>query len=209
MSYFKSMILLEKQIWSPNLYVSEPLYVDFDLQDKWDTFYWPKALKDKYKGPNLFISLPIKPKWKLRARAEMIIVDDEGRLLVDRKRSFKRAGYSVGFAGGGIEKGETALEAAIRETQEEAKLTLKNAFDSRIYYVYQSTKESKESYGYDGTASFICVGQKKGVYHGYIKKHDRDVFAERSEWVYPSEIPDWNKMKAHKEALKLFNERNK
>jgi len=57
-------------------------------------------------------------RWTPRERATLCFIHKDGRLLLIRKRRGFGAG-KVNAPGGKIEPGETALQSAIRETQEE------------------------------------------------------------------------------------------
>ena len=60
--------------------------------------------------------------WQPRERAVLTFVRDAGRLLLITKKRGLGAG-KVNAPGGRIEPGETALEAAVRETEEEVGVT--------------------------------------------------------------------------------------
>ncbi len=59
--------------------------------------------------------------------AIILVVNGDGQmLLLQRHASAKFAPRQWGFPGGKIEEGETALEAALRETEEETTLIVKD-----------------------------------------------------------------------------------
>jgi len=60
--------------------------------------------------------------WQPRERANLCFIVKDGRILLIRKKRGLGAG-KINGPGGKIEPGETALEAAIRETQEEIGVT--------------------------------------------------------------------------------------
>lgn len=202
---FKPLIE-SKPTWDPKLWKDPgPNTRDFDIKKELKTFMYPQAIKEKYQGPNFYINLPGLSKDKrFRVRCEMIILDSEGRMLVDRKRTFKRMNLSYDNTGGGIDPGEEIVDAAAREAQEEARITVKNPIDSMLWYAYEVPEDSKRNYGYWGVASFICVGKKKSKYTGYIKKDDRDSFITRAEWLYPDEIKDL--LPAHRKAIEMYKQ---
>ena len=193
-----------KPAWDPKLWrYPGPNTRDFDIKKELKTFMYPQAIKEKYKGPNFYINLPGLSKDKrFRVRCEMIILDSEGRMLVDRKSTFKRMNLSYDNAGGGIDPGEEIVDAAAREAQEEARVTVKDPMDSMLWYAYEVPEDSKRNYGFWGVASFICVGKKKSMYKGYIKVDDRDSFLDRSEWIKPEDIKDL--LPAHKQAVEMY-----
>lgn len=204
-SGYKFKPLIEaKPVWDPKLWRDPgPNTRDFDIKKELKSFMYPQAIKEKYKGPNLYINLPGLSKDKrFRVRCEMIILDSEGRMLVDRKSTFKRMNLSYVNAGGGIDPGEEIVDAAAREAQEEARITVKDPMDSMLWYAYEVPEDSKRNYGFWGVASFICVGKKKSMYKGYIKVADRDSFLDRSEWIRPEDIKDL--LPAHKQAIEMY-----
>ena len=60
--------------------------------------------------------------WQPRERANLCFIAKDGRVLLIRKKRGLGAG-KINGPGGKIEPGETALESAIRETQEEIGVT--------------------------------------------------------------------------------------
>ncbi|RPF21097.1 ADP-ribose pyrophosphatase YjhB (NUDIX family) [Myceligenerans xiligouense] len=72
------------------------------------------------------------PDWRMapdgireRDAARVVLLDDAGRVLLARGHDVDQPERSWWFTlGGGIDAGETALEAALREVREEAGLTL-------------------------------------------------------------------------------------
>lgn len=81
------------------------------------------ALKTVYKDSHILLRAQMKPfkTWDLRVRpaASVIPVDERGRILVMReyKRFSKR--WVTGFPGGIVEPGESAVQGARRECEEE------------------------------------------------------------------------------------------
>ena len=62
---------------------------------------------------------------KTRNVALIIFYDKNKRILLQDRRGISRFGEEWGFFGGGIEKGESAEQAVIRETKEELDFDLK------------------------------------------------------------------------------------
>jgi len=137
-------------------------------------------------------------KW-LRGRSELLIIDkDKVYLKKDPKK-----GYSI--PGGGWEKDEDHNLSAIRETNEEARIKVKN-----VSYVYSyasffdpkdwvKEKISKENWWY-GEYSELYIGEYDGQYKGEVEKIDQDKAMESGKFydiksIYNDLIP------VHQEAL--------
>ncbi|MEM1038869.1 MAG: NUDIX domain-containing protein [Pseudomonadota bacterium] len=54
------------------------------------------------------------------------------------------------FPGGGVERGETAVQAMIKELHEEANITLKSV--PEIFHIYRNTQHSR----FDHVVLFVC-----------------------------------------------------
>jgi len=137
-------------------------------------------------------------KW-LRGRSELLIIDkDKVYLKKDPKK-----GYSI--PGGGWEKDEDHNLSAIRETNEEARIKVKN-----VSYVYSyasffdpkdwvKEKISKENWWY-GEYTELYIGEYDGQYKGEVEKIDQDKAMESGKFydiksIYNDLIP------VHQEAL--------
>ena len=143
---------------------------------------------------------------KMRVRCEVIVLDQQGRMLIKPNPSFKRLGdtYQYDLPGGGIDKGETVEEAATRECKEEALLIPENVKFTGIHYTYEVPDSSKEAWAYWGHISFVCVGMKGDPYTGYVAPMDREEsFVKRMQWVYPHEI---GIIPAHEEAIRWYKQ---
>lgn len=94
-------------------------------------------------------------KWTAEKYAVITYIFSEGKVLLINKKRGLGAG-KVNAPGGHIEEGETALEAAIRETQEETGLTPLNVKEAGKLY-FQFTKGLKM----EGTVFIAdsCLGE--------------------------------------------------
>ena len=93
----------------------------------------------------------------LRARA--VIVDDEGRLLLDKTHHAKPVFYW--FPGGGVEPGETSTEALERELIEEAALRIEVG---RLLYVSENLFVESGDYRHEVILYYLAriVGKLDG-----------------------------------------------
>ena len=190
------MLIPTKDITTKPLYVCAAGNVNFEL--KLNTF-----ISDGKE--DVYINLPNMGDKKFRARCEMIIIDKRNKILIDRHKPAKATGVSYRLPGGGINIGETVLDAAIRETKEEALIVVNPAINSNLYYFFEIPDKEKEEYGYWGKACFICVGNFERVYTGYVDKKDLTKFPLRSEWINYYNIPDLYPL--HKKAIEIYNDR--
>lgn len=143
---------------------------------------------------------------KMRVRCEVILLDDDGNILIEPEPHFKRLGeiYPYSVAGGGIQKGETIEKAAARECKEESRIIPENIKFTGIHYIYEVPDKSKETWGTWGHISFVCVARKGPKFHGYIAPMDReDDFIKKMQWVNPTTIEI---IPAHEEAIRWYKQ---
>lgn len=136
-------------------------------------------------------------KW-LRGRSELLIIDkDKVYLKKDNK------GYSI--PGGGWEKDEDHNLSAIRETNEEARIKVKNVSYVGSYASFFEPKDwvkeriSEENWWY-GEYTELYIGEYDGEFKGHVDKIDQDKAMESGKFyniksVYNDLIP------VHQEAL--------
>lgn len=81
---------------------------------------------------------------------EVWVIDPEGKILIQQRHPNKKLGGWWGFTGGGVEAGETTLQAAVREIEEEIGLHVKEGemhflttFQAKNYFmdIYVVKKE--------------------------------------------------------------------
>ena len=111
-----------------------------------------------------------------RARSEIIVVNNKKQVLLDRGKN--RASFGYDLPGGGIDPKESIEDAARRECEEEARVIPKKIKFSGIiwFMLYEDPQYS------DGAASFLCVAEYGKDFKGYVKKEDKDEFADRAQW---------------------------
>lgn len=139
---------------------------------------------------------------KYRARAELLLLNDKGEVLIQRGKW--RGGFNYTLCGGGVDNPKYHItKTAIRECEEEALVVPKNVMFSGIVWFM---KYHSETVANDGAVVFVCVGEYDRPYKGYVKKIDRDSFAQKSKWV---NIKQANLGEPHKLALQIYLENKK
>ena len=136
----------------------------------------------------------------------MIVLDDQGRMLIKPNPTWKRLGdaYSMDLPGGGIGKDESIEDAAARECKEEAQITPEDIHFTGIHYTYEVPNDSKEEWGTWGHVSFVCVARKGAPYTGYVAPIDREEeFTKNMIWVDPNTI---DIIPAHEEAIRWYKQ---
>lgn len=144
---------------------------------------------------------------KLRMRAEVLLVDDEGKMYAHIKEKAWNA-HACGYAlpGGGLEHDDKDYaKCAAREAQEEARITPSPCRDTGIrYWVQYSNPENADNS--PGALTILCIGKAGRRYTGYIAPEDRDSMLKGGDWYYPKDLPGFHKYhrEAYNKALKEF-----
>ena len=136
-------------------------------------------------------------KW-LRGRSELLIIDkDKVYLKKDNK------GYSI--PGGGWEKDEDHNLSAIRETNEEARIKVKNVSYVGSYASFFEPKDwvkeriSEENWWY-GEYTELYIGEYDGEFKGHVDKIDQDKKMESGKF-YDIKSVYKDLISVHQEAL--------
>ena len=136
-------------------------------------------------------------KW-LRGRSELLIIDkDKVYLKKDNK------GYSI--PGGGWEKDEDHNLSAIRETNEEARIKVKNVSYVGAYASFFEPKDwvkeriSEENWWY-GEYTELYIGEYDGEFKGHVDKIDQDKKMESGKF-YDIKSVYKDLISVHQEAL--------
>ena len=111
-----------------------------------------------------------------RARSEVIVMDGN-KILVDTTKN--RGGLGYTFPGGGIDPGESFIQNARRECEEEALIIPKRIHYVNIAWIMNYTS----SIMHDGAISFVCVAEKGSNFKGKVSTDDKDEFADNSIWI--------------------------
>ena len=111
-----------------------------------------------------------------RARSEVIVMDGN-KILVDTTKN--RGGLGYTFPGGGIDPGESFIQNARRECEEEALIIPKRIHYVNIAWMMNYTS----SIMHDGAISFVCVAEKGNNFKGKVSTDDKDEFADNSIWI--------------------------
>lgn len=138
-----------------------------------------------------------------RHRAEMIVVNN-GKIFCQIKDD-----KTIKLPGGGLNKNESAKEAAIRETHEEAFINTKNVQYAgyEIIYPLEPKQWEIDAVGYEnvwhGRYVEIFVGQFSSKFKGNVKDHDLDDLKSKGDW-YPIAKVFPLLSKGEQEAFKKF-----
>ena len=111
-----------------------------------------------------------------RARSEVIVMDGN-KILVDTTKN--RGGLGYTFPGGGIDPGESFIQNARRECEEEALIIPKRIHYVNIAWMMNYTS----SIMHDGAISFVCVAEKGSNFKGKVSTNDKDELADNSIWI--------------------------
>ena len=130
-----------------------------------------------------------------RARSEVIVMDGN-KILVDTTKN--RGGLGYTFPGGGIDPGESFIQNARRECEEEALIIPKRIHYVNIAWMMNYTS----SIMHDGAISFVCVAEKGSNFKGKVSTHDKDEFVDNSIWIDYKRLV--NLAPPHKVAIERF-----
>lgn len=168
--------------------------IKFDITD---IHYWKNPKTDEWNS-----SIIVDGK-KARLRAGIIIVKDKTHILLGEEEG-EPGVFSL--PGGGLDKGETPLEAAIREAKEEVHIIVTNAketgldycvkHDDALPWVKENIPEEEWWYHY---YTCLCIGDFADYYHGKIKSINNDPKLLTTSKFYeisavidkPSFKPEW------------------
>ena len=130
-----------------------------------------------------------------RARSEVIVMDGN-KILVDTTKN--RGGLGYTFPGGGIDPGESFIQNARRECEEEALIIPKRIHYVNIAWMMNYTS----SIMHDGAISFVCVAEKGSNFKGKVSTHDKDEFVDNSIWIDYKRLD--NLAPPHRVAIERF-----
>ena len=121
---------------------------------------------------------------------------DGNKILVDTTKN--RGGLGYTFPGGGIDPGESFIQNARRECEEEALIIPKRIHYVNIAWMMNYTS----SIMHDGAISFVCVAEKGSNFKGKISTNDKDEFADNSIWIDYKRLD--NLAPPHRVAIERF-----
>ena len=130
-----------------------------------------------------------------RARSEVIVMDGN-KILIDTTKN--RGGLGYTFPGGGIDPGESFIQNARRECEEEALIIPKRIHYVNIAWMMNYTS----SIMHDGAISFVCVAEKGSNFKGKVSSDDKDEFVDNSIWIDYRRLV--NLAPPHKVAIERF-----
>jgi len=134
-----------------------------------------------FRSPDNLAAMP-----SYRKNVAAILVDHQGRILICERRKPDDAWQ---FPQGGVDKGETSLQALLREVEEEVGL-LPEHYDveySRGVYRYKYPDKVSEKKGYRGQAqTYYLCRIKEGAPEPRIAKNCKEF--KDYQWIYPCEF---------------------
>ena len=130
-----------------------------------------------------------------RARSEVIVMDGN-KILIDTTKN--RGGLGYTFPGGGIDPGESFIQNARRECEEEALIIPKRIHYVNIAWMMNYTS----SIMHDGAISFVCVAEKGSNFKGKVSTNDKDEFVDNSIWIDYKRLD--NLAPPHRVAIERF-----
>lgn len=146
-----------------------------------------------------------------RGRSEILIFRNS-KLLVNFKNGLNQ--YYSKFPGGGWDKGEEPMEAAIREAKEEVMINVKDVKFVGTYLKYADTvakwvrdniPEKDWWYGY---YTMVYIGEYDSKFSGNIAEEDKDDMVKTAKWLDIDECYD--KLESyHKKAINMYLGKNK
>ena len=171
---------------------------DVELSDI--TERWSIVQKDKVE--HTCIRLKNDPR-VYRARSEMLVIKN-GEIFLN----FKKDGeYSL--PGGGWNRGEDPVNAAIREVQEEIRVNVKNVKygGNRIWEYDGPTdwmiEQIAEKDWWNACFCTMFIGEYNGSYDGFVKKEDRDEMLNTGHFYKIGNVFD-KLRKPHQDILKAY-----
>ena len=133
-----------------------------------------------------------------RERSELLLLkrseeNSSLSILIQKRDPWDNNWYKI--PGGGTDPKLTMVETAIKECEEEAKITPKDVRMCGVYDVFFGDKpyqapfpkwliENKEfPIVYCGYHTYVCVGFYDKPYEGHIDKADEDTFDKKAKWI--------------------------
>lgn len=141
-----------------------------------------------------------------RGRSEILIFKND-KLLVNFKNGTNQ--YYSKFPGGGWNKNEEPMEAAIREAKEEVMINVKNVKYVGCYLKYSDTAakwvrdnipEKDWWYGY---YTMVYIGEYDSKYSGNIAEEDKDDMIDTIKWMDIDKCYD-RLESFHKKAINMY-----
>ncbi len=135
-----------------------------------------------------------------KERAEVLIFNDKGEVFLE-KRSNK---YRI--PGGAIERrlGHDGTKTVFKESQEEARITIKNIKDTGVTYIDQfgpAKWELEEHIPFDGKIVYVFIAEYDKKYRGQINEKDQDLNMVKNGRFYPiKDVTNPNHIKALKKV---------
>ncbi len=133
-------------------------------------------------------------------KVRAIIVDESGQTLLIQPLQYKDGNWT--FVGGGVEDGETALQAVIREILEEVGIenfiNVKQS-ESRHLFKFSADEKLRRGFDYDGQLADIFLVEVANNTKVTIQKEEVKDYC----WVPIEDVQNFVKVPAQ---LKVFND---
>ena len=144
----------------------------------------------------------------LRGRSEMLVLDETNtKVFLDLH---KDGSYKI--SGGSWNENEDYMAAAIRETQEEMRINVKDIVYAGGYITYYSNINGQHNipkqYRWIGTYTQLYIGTEDGTYTKLIAKKDQDDIYWKGKYYDIHEVYNYLN-KYHKHAINIIRRRNK
>lgn len=181
--------------------------MEYSMRNKNDPKVLKKVLKNGgfYGDGHVWNSIICFPRDEhvYRCRVETIVLKDKKYIYMKRKDG------KYFLPGGSSEKHVSDKQQAINECHEEARINLKNVWDSNIFYKEvtgypkwaQELKINKVQW--DGKYTHIFVAEYDSYYNGDIEDVDKDDFMISGNWYPISSCTSFLRQE-HKEALNQY-----
>lgn len=150
-----------------------------------------------------------------RPRAEILILNEEGEILLRKSKEVNQYGTKYNLPGGGFDNpNEKPEDVAFRESCEEVRIIPKDVKYTDIVYISEYGDKVPEWHKrilwpvgikYVGAISYVCIGTYDKRYNQYIKVKDRQDYIDEYNFYEYDDIKTMLRQE-HIEALNMYHE---